>query len=409
MNSGFSPSPATFAAIFPFYFTFDRHLEITNMGSSLQRIYSLSASSNKFKDIFTIQDPDIVIDFDSIQFHQNFLFSISSRYDDLQLKGKMIVIDWETILFLGSPVAKNVADKLKYNDILYHSPNNDLSLILEMQNVELEQTKRGVEKLAKTQLEVYQKLVREQELSQLKTSFINTASHEFRTPLGIISSSTGLLEDYGHKMDEDRKRKHFRQIQSSVKHMTSLLEDILLIEQTDAGKLYCNKVLVKLISFCQEIVDDIEVSKNAQDRIQTSFLFQDRQMKNQGDLSIIIDPKLVRQILTNLLSNAIKYSGENSKIIFDIVICQRNISLCIKDCGIGITDRDKARLFESFSRGSNVSNIQGTGLGLSIVKRCVDLHGGSISFISEVNVGSTFTVNLPIDGIEDNPQQLIYN
>jgi signal transduction histidine kinase len=125
-----------------------------------------------------------------------------------------------------------------------------------------------------------------------------------------------------------------------------------------------------------------------------------------------IDRKLVRQILFNLLSNALKYSDSDSEVNFEVEIDPDNILFRVTDRGIGILPEDRDKLFESFHRGSNVSTIQGTGLGLSIVKRCVDLHGGTIDLSSEVNVGSTFTVNLPLDNLEpsfvdDKPLQTI--
>ena len=109
-----------------------------------------------------------------------------------------------------------------------------------------------------------------------------------------------------------------------------------------------------------------------------------------------MDSKLVRQILTNLLSNAIKYTLGDSQVQFDVMFTNKTVTFQITDRGIGISAEDRVRLFQSFHRGKNVNNIPGTGLGLSIVKRCVDLHGGTIDLTSEVNIGTTFIVNLPL-------------
>jgi signal transduction histidine kinase len=110
-----------------------------------------------------------------------------------------------------------------------------------------------------------------------------------------------------------------------------------------------------------------------------------------------MDSKLVRQILTNLLSNAIKYTLGDNRVQFDIICAQETVIFQIADRGIGISTEDRVRLFESFHRGTNVNNIPGTGLGLSIVKRCVDLHCGTIDLTSEVDVGTTFIVTLPLN------------
>ena len=108
------------------------------------------------------------------------------------------------------------------------------------------------------------------------------------------------------------------------------------------------------------------------------------------------DPKLIRQILTNLLSNAIKYSPENSSVDFSLQIENNQLIFKIRDYGIGIPKPDKANLFASFYRASNVGSISGTGLGLAIVKKCVDQHKGEIILDTEVKKGTTFTVRIPL-------------
>ncbi len=411
MKSGFCLSPDMFSTLFPFHLVIDRNLVVTQVGPILNRVFPYILTENsKLQEHFRIRLPNTLMEFDEIRSHRQEVFVLVSRQNGVKLKGRMVEIDLDTILFLGSPVIRDVTkiDRLglKLDDFLTYDPTADLMFQLEMQNIALTEAKQKAEALAKTQVEIHQKLVKEQELNELKTRFINTASHEFRTPLGIISSSAGLLEDYDHKLDITKKRKHFRQIQGSVKHMTTLLEDILLINQTDAGKLECKKSPVDLITFCQDLVEELGISKDAEHRLVMTFTCLNPKIDLDDGFPVYIDAKLVRQILTNLLSNGIKYSFPDSQVQFEIQIESHTVTFCIKDRGIGISETDQAGLFEAFHRGSNVSNIQGTGLGLSIVKRCVDLHGGTIRMISEVDVGSTFTVTLPINdsiGISSNP------
>ena len=108
-----------------------------------------------------------------------------------------------------------------------------------------------------------------------------------------------------------------------------------------------------------------------------------------------MDEKLVRHILSNLLSNAVKYSPAGGQVDLRLRCGRTETTFEVKDAGIGIPKEDQGRLFSTFHRGRNVSNISGTGLGLAIVKKCVDVHGGSISFESEVGRGSTFVVRIP--------------
>jgi signal transduction histidine kinase len=109
-----------------------------------------------------------------------------------------------------------------------------------------------------------------------------------------------------------------------------------------------------------------------------------------------MDERLLRQIFTNLLSNAIKYSPVGSTVRFDLECVDGVAQFRIQDEGIGIPDADLSGLFESFYRASNVGTIPGTGLGLAIAKKCVDVHGGQITVESLVDVGTTFTVTLPL-------------
>jgi signal transduction histidine kinase len=402
MVPGFFLSPDLFATLFPFHLAIDRNLNITHVGPILQVYYPdlLWKNNNKFNENFIIKKPVVSTDFEQILSQQDSVFFIVSRHTGVKLKGQMVHIEIDTILFLCSPIVRDTTKKdrlsLKLADFLDRDPNKDLLFRLEMQNIALAKAKQQATEITKKQIETYQELLKEQELNELKSRFINTASHEFRTPLGIISSSAGLLEDYDHKLDITKKRKHFRQIQGSVKHMTTLLEDILLINQTDAGKLSCKRSTFDLIVFCQELADELTISKDAENRIVMTLSCLDSNIDLSDGFPVWLDPKLTRQILTNLLSNGIKYSFSDSKIEFDIQINTSNIIFRVSDRGIGISEADRASLFEAFHRGSNVSNIQGTGLGLSIVKRCVDLHEGTITVTSEIGVGTTFTVNLPI-------------
>jgi signal transduction histidine kinase len=109
-----------------------------------------------------------------------------------------------------------------------------------------------------------------------------------------------------------------------------------------------------------------------------------------------MDENLLRNIITNLLSNAIKFSPQGSPVQFDLGYNSCSVIFCIQDSGIGIPLEDKERIFEVFSRSRNVGCIPGSGLGLATVKKCVDLHRGQITVQSVVDVGTTFTVTLPL-------------
>ena len=236
--------------------------------------------------------------------------------------------------------------------------------------------------------DVHNALKNEKELNELKSRFVTMTSHEFRTPLSTILSSTELLQHYGYKWDEQKKLIHFQRIQTAVQNMTQLLNDVLLIGKAEAGKLEYNPTQFNLSEFCREIINEVQAVAGTKHMI---AFCSEGQSNN-----VVMDEKLLRHILTNLLTNAVKYSTPGSRVWFNL-ICDRVAAVfSIKDQGIGIPPEDVGKLFESFHRGKNVSTIPGTGLGLTIVKKSVDLHGGKIKVKSEVGVGTTFTVTLPL-------------
>ena len=216
------------------------------------------------------------------------------------------------------------------------------------------------------------------------------ASHEFRTPLSTILAAAQLLEKCEDQSPEAEKRaRNLHRIQSSVKNMTQLLDDILTINRAETGKLEFNPKLFYLEKFCRHLVEEIRLTVGAGHSI--TFVCQGQ------CTNAYLDEKLLRSILTNLLSNAIKYSPQGGNVYFALECGLSNACLCIRDYGIGILPADQKRLCEPFHRGKNVGNIPGTGLGLVVVKKCVDLHEGSIILKSEVGVGTTFTVTLPLN------------
>lgn len=169
--------------------------------------------------------------------------------------------------------------------------------------------------------------------------------------------------------------------------MNELLNDVLLVGKSESGKTELNSTRLALIKFCQQLIEETQMSTGSHHII--NFISQG------DDTSAYLDEKLLRHILSNLLSNAIKYSPQGEEVNFKLTCETNQATFEIKDSGIGIPVKDIEQLFNSFHRGSNVKSIPGTGLGLSIVKQYVELHGGTITVNSELGVGTTFTVVLP--------------
>jgi len=229
---------------------------------------------------------------------------------------------------------------------------------------------------------------REKELSEMKSKFVSTASHEFRTPLATMLSSAELLEHYSESLSPAEKLNLLRTIQSGAKRMSELIDDVLTLGRAESGVLKLNPGRMNLRELCDKVVSEFRIAQGRQHLISLVDRF------DHADVDM--DERLLRHILNNLLSNAVKYSPPGSEVTFSLSRRNEQAVIEIQDRGIGIPAQDQPRLFESFHRASNVENRPGTGLGLAIVKKSVELHGGEITLASAPGTGTLFTVMLPL-------------
>ncbi|MEM8638729.1 MAG: CBS domain-containing protein [Cyanobacteria bacterium P01_G01_bin.54] len=237
---------------------------------------------------------------------------------------------------------------------------------------------------------ILQLLEKERELSELKSRFVTMASHEFRTPLSLVSSSAGLLQEYGDRLSAVKKQKHLDRIQGAVQQITHLLEDVLTFNHAASDQLPFSPVILDLVEFCTTLWAEFE-NRYPERKIEWQLHKPEAQSPR-----IKADPQLLEKIFTHLLENALKYSSIETPITWELTYKPTTVRVQIFDHGIGIPIADQARLFESFHRSKNVGTIQGTGLGLAIVKNCVNLHHGQITVDSVEQVGTTITVELPL-------------
>lgn len=236
--------------------------------------------------------------------------------------------------------------------------------------------------------EIRNALERERELNEGRFNFVSMMSHEFRNPLSTILMSSELLKDFSDTITQEQKNRCLDRIEDAAQEMMRLLEDILSLTKAEVGKLEFHPKHFDLGEFCHNLVEGMQIAGANKQRLTYTI---------QGEYNqACMDETLLRHILTNLLSNALKYSSEDTKVWFEISCHEGEAIFKIQDRGIGISLEDQQLLFESFHRGENVGKVPGTGLGLCIVKKFVDLHGGKISLNSQVGVGTTFTVTLPL-------------
>lgn len=230
-------------------------------------------------------------------------------------------------------------------------------------------------------------LEKERELGELKSRFVTMASHEFRTPLTAILSSTFLLENYTVEDFEREKVVHTNRIKRSVNNLTVILNEFLSLEKLEENKVKVVHSDINIPEFIHDLIWEMEVVKKDDQRIKYDHKSQTTIMP--------LDHHLLGSIVTNLISNSLKYSKRGDVIQITSEIENNSVTVTVTDPGIGIPENEHQHIFGRFYRASNATNFEGTGLGLHIVQKYVNLLKGTIRFESAENRGTKFTLTLP--------------
>lgn len=235
----------------------------------------------------------------------------------------------------------------------------------------------------KTEQDLKDALKKEKELSELKSRFVSIASHEFRTPLSTILSSTYLIEKYKSSEDQLKREIHLQRVVEAVNMLTDILNDFLSVGKIEEGKIMVRPIVFNLKELTAKLVEEIKVTLKDNQRIS---------YQHTGKEEALMDPNLLKHILMNLISNASKFSDIDGKIVVRTVFKKDKLMVYVSDNGIGITNEDQKHLMERFFRGTNAGNIQGTGLGLHIVSKYAELMNGKVTCKSKPYEGTTFKI-----------------
>tara|TARA_R110001592_G_scaffold236456_1_gene494777 strand:- start:2664 stop:3875 length:1212 start_codon:yes stop_codon:yes gene_type:complete len=235
-------------------------------------------------------------------------------------------------------------------------------------------------------------LIKEKELGELKSHFVSTASHQFRTPMAIIHSNSELLNMITKNSDQALKPKLEQvteRIQKEIKRMTTLMDDILVFGKIDSGSgIIVNKEATDVLKFCATIAEEFNDIQTDNRKIDVVFFGEPKKVN--------IDQKLITHAVSNLISNAFKYSTKGNPKI-QLTFDKDCLKISVIDSGIGIPENEIKNLFQPFFRAKNVKDIEGTGLGLAITKEYVELNNGKIEVESKLNEGTVFTVIVPFN------------
>jgi PAS domain S-box-containing protein len=245
--------------------------------------------------------------------------------------------------------------------------------------------REAIKELKKTKTELYDALEKERELNEMKSRFVSMASHEFRTPLTTMLSSLSLIPMYHERNDTENLSRHVDKVENSIGTMTDILNDFLSVSKLEEGKVENVPEEFDIKAFVSGIVSEMQtLTTQAHELVH----------EHTGAEMVLLDPKLLKNILLNLISNAIKFSPEGGRVTVAVTV-NDGVQVTVADQGIGISTADQQHLSERFFRGHNATHIQGTGLGLNIVTSYVKLMRGDVRIESKEQEGTSVTILLP--------------
>lgn len=227
------------------------------------------------------------------------------------------------------------------------------------------------------------------EADKVKTGFLANISHELRTPLNAIIGFSEILSEKLFGDLNAKQSEYIEDIRVSGVHLLEMINEILDIAKIEANAMSLNKS-----EFSLNLAVD-EVSNILLPLFKKKHLSLE---KNCEDIYIFADFQKIRQVLYNLLSNAIKFSNDYEKIVISTKCVGNDVTISVKDFGIGIMQEDAYRIFDKFVQLENTytKKESSTGLGLTITKEFVQMHGGKIEVVSELNKGAEFIITLPM-------------
>jgi PAS domain S-box-containing protein len=251
---------------------------------------------------------------------------------------------------------------------------------------------RDISGIKKQQAEMESSLQYEIARSQVKSKYISSVSHEFRTPLSIIYSNLQLLESHLPELDAETIADSFDLSKMAVKSLLRVLDKVTIIDASGKGKLEFKPSSVHLPDLIKKLVNELNEMEIVPGRILVNI---DPHIEE-----VFIDEYLFRHIFSNVLHNALIYSDKKQFVELNITLNNaETLEFKVKDNGIGIPHEDRALIFEPFYRASNSRFVKGSGLGLAVLNECLKLHNGSISIDSDLGSGTIIHILLPITAL----------
>ncbi len=257
-------------------------------------------------------------------------------------------------------------------------------LTLYRQRKEIEEQHQAIEKLRERDRQYYE------ELNRLKDQFVEMASHDLKNPVSLVTGYVDLILDQPEdRVGDPQVMDMLQRIKSAATRMQTLITDLLDLAKIETG-LALTPAPIEMVTFLGSCLQNVELAA-AQKDITLRFA------SPPDEITVMIDPERMMQVISNLLSNAINYTPEGGQVELRASVEQDCVTIQVADNGLGIAPEDVSHIFERFYRVKRKEYLgsTGTGLGLAIVKSLVEQHGGQIHVESKLGSGSVFTITLP--------------
>ncbi len=242
------------------------------------------------------------------------------------------------------------------------------------------------QKVRKENNALHQQLDKKRILLSMQKEFVSNVSHEIRTPLAVINTSAHMMERKLDKTVKTTVGKYIDRIHRSVKSLEGIIENSLKFSSIEEGRISLSLEYFSLEQLLHQLVE------------QFCDMHDTQRVVVAGDAmpcDYYGDQALLEQVFSNLISNAIKYSPDNSTVTVYTVLLDDSVRVIVEDHGIGISQEDLPRIGDRFFRAENTKMVSGTGLGIYLSRSLLELHKGTLEFISEKGKGTKAVVTLP--------------
>ena len=317
---------------------------------------------------------------------------------------KLVTSDGKDVEELENPIAQSLSkNQPTHNDKLFLLTSSEKRILVSIVSSPVGTDGEGI-------IVVFRDITKEKAEEREQAEFISTASHEMRTPVASIEGYLGLALNPATAHIDEKARDFITKAHESAQHLGRLFQDLLDISKVEDGRMKNNPKIINVNEFLKDIFDGLATKANEK---QLNYIFmpdivgESKEKSLQPIFYANIDPDHFREVVSNLIENAIKYTP-SGEVVVNITGDDKQISVSVKDSGIGIPAEDIPHLFQKFYRvdNSDTREIGGTGLGLYLSRRLAEAMSGNLRVESKYKEGSTFYLEIPRMNSSDAKQRL---